>query len=127
MDIEFGFFINYNIFNFCSFEMLISTYTRVVCASVRPSRPSISSVYLVRPSRPSISSVHLVRLSHPSISSVRPSVTFDKVRVRLIRINVLLTLDRINLDLLCSRWLPHHCDIAAILDGRGLLRAHTAG
>jgi hypothetical protein len=27
MDIEFGFFINYNIFSICSFQMLISMYT----------------------------------------------------------------------------------------------------
>jgi hypothetical protein len=50
---------------------------------------------------------------------VRPSVTSDKVRVRPIRVNVLLTLDRVNLDLLCPRWLPHCCHIAATLDGRG--------
>jgi hypothetical protein len=36
---------------------------------------------------------------HPS----RPSITSDKVRVRPIRVNVLLTLDRVNLDLLCPR------------------------
>jgi hypothetical protein len=67
---------------------------RVVCASVRPSHPF-----------------------------VRPSVTSDKVHVRPIRVNVLLTLDRLNLDLLCPRWLPHRCHI----EWSGLLRAHTAG
>jgi hypothetical protein len=40
-------------------------------------------------------------------ASIRPSVTSDKVRVRTIRVNVLVTLDRVNLDLLCPRWLPH--------------------
>jgi hypothetical protein len=59
---------------------------RVVCASVRPSRPSVTS---------------------------------DKVHVRPIRANVLLTLNRVNLDLLCPRWLPHRCHIAATLNGRG--------
>jgi hypothetical protein len=55
----------------------------------------------------------------PFVSSVRPSVTSNKVHVRLIRVNILLTLDRVNLDLLCPRWLPHCCHIAATLDGRG--------
>jgi hypothetical protein len=59
----------------------------------------------------------------PSVSSVRPSVTSDKVRVHPIRVNVLLTLDRINLDLLCPRWLPHRCHIG----WSGLLWAHTVG
>jgi hypothetical protein len=54
-----------------------------------------------------------------SVSSICPSVTSDTVRVRPIRVNVLLTLDRVNLDLLCPRWLPHRCHIAATLDGRG--------
>jgi hypothetical protein len=51
--------------------------------------------------------------------SVRPSVPSNKVHVRPIRVNVLLTLDRVNLDLLCPRWLPHCCYITATLDGRG--------
>jgi hypothetical protein len=54
--------------------------------------------------------------------SVRPSVTSDKVRVRPIRVNVLLTLDRVNLDLPCPQWLPHRCHIVATLDGRGCSR-----
>jgi hypothetical protein len=54
---------------------------------------------------------------------VRPSITSDKVHVRPIRVNVLLTLDRVNLDLLCPRWLPHRCHV----EWSGLLRAHTAG
>jgi hypothetical protein len=53
-----------------------------------------------------------------SISSVRLSVMSDKVHVHPIRVNVLLTLDRVNLDLLCLWWLPHPCHIAATLDGR---------
>jgi hypothetical protein len=59
----------------------------------------------------------------PSISSVHPSVTSDKVHIRLKRVNVLLTLDRVNLDLLCPWWLPHRCHVG----WSGLLRAHTAG
>jgi hypothetical protein len=55
----------------------------------------------------------------PSVSSVRPSVTSDKVHVRPIRVNILLTLNRVNLDLLCPRWLPHRCHITATLNGRG--------
>jgi hypothetical protein len=53
---------------------------------------------------------------------VRPSVTFDMVHVRLIRVNVLLTLDRVNLDLFCPQWLPHRCHVG----WSGLLGAHTA-
>jgi hypothetical protein len=52
---------------------------------------------------------------------VRPSITSDKVHVHPIRINVLLTLDMVNLDLLCPRWLPHCCHVG----WSGLLRAHT--
>jgi hypothetical protein len=65
------------------------------------------------------STVRLVRPSIHLVSSVCPSATFDKVRVHPIRVNVLLTLDRVNLDLLCPRWLPHRCHIVATLDGRG--------
>jgi hypothetical protein len=50
---------------------------------------------------------------------IRLSVTFDKICVHPIRVNVLLTLDRVNLDLLCPWWLPHRCHIAATLDGQG--------
>jgi hypothetical protein len=60
-----------------------------------------------------------VRLVRPS----RPSVTSDKVHVRPIRVNVLLTLDRVNLDLSCPRWLPHRCHVG----WSGLLQAYTAG
>jgi hypothetical protein len=59
----------------------------------------------------------------PSVSSVRPSVTSDKVHVRPIRVNVLLTLDRVNPDLPCPRWLPHRCHVG----WSGLLQAYTAG
>jgi hypothetical protein len=55
---------------------------------------------------------------HPSVRLICPSVTSDKVHVRPIRVNVLLTLNRVNLDLLCLRWLPHRCHIAATLNGR---------
>jgi hypothetical protein len=57
-----------------------------------------------------------------SVGPSRPSVTSDKVRVRPIRVNVLLTLDRVNLDLLCPRWLPHRCHVG----WPGLLLAHMA-
>jgi hypothetical protein len=52
---------------------------------------------------------------------VHPSVTSDKVRVRPIRVNVLLTLDKVNIDLLCPRWLPHRYHVG----WSGLLREHT--
>jgi hypothetical protein len=58
-----------------------------------------------------------------SVRSSRLSITSDKVRVRPIRINVLLTLDRVNLDLPCPRWLPHRCHVGWL----GLLQAYTAG
>jgi hypothetical protein len=51
------------------------------------------------------------------------TVTSNKVRVRPIRVNVLLTLDRVNLDLLYPRWLPHRCHVG----WSGLLRVYTAG
>jgi hypothetical protein len=63
--------------------------------------------------RPSVLSVSSVRPSRPSVCHSRPSVTSDKVRVRPIRINVLLTLDRVNLELRCPRWLPYRCHMAA--------------
>jgi hypothetical protein len=59
----------------------------------------------------------------PFVSSVRPSVTSDKVHVRPIRVNVLLTLDRVNPDLPCPRWLPHRCHVG----WSRLLQAYTAG
>jgi hypothetical protein len=74
-------------------RLLASSRCRVVCACVRPSRPS------------------------------RPSVTSDKICVRPIRVNVLLTLDRVNLDLLYPRWLPHRCHVG----WSGLLQAYMAG
>jgi hypothetical protein len=63
------------------------------------------------------------RVVYASVRLSRPSVTSDKVHVRPIRVNVLLTLDRVNLDLLCPQWLPHRCHV----EWSGLLRAHTAG
>jgi hypothetical protein len=36
----------------------------------------------------------------------RPSVTSDKTRVRHIRVNGMLTSDRVKPELLCPRWLP---------------------
>jgi hypothetical protein len=42
---------------------------------------------------------------------VRPSVTFDKVLVRQIRVNAMLTSDKIKPELLCPRWLPHRCHV----------------
>jgi NAD(P)-dependent dehydrogenase (short-subunit alcohol dehydrogenase family) len=58
-----------------------------------------------------------------SVRLSRPSVTSDKVRVRPIRVNVLLTLDRVNLDLPCPQWLPHRCHVG----WSGLLQAYMAG
>jgi hypothetical protein len=37
---------------------------------------------------------------------VRPSVTSDKVLVRQIRVNAMLTSDKVKPELLCPRWLP---------------------
>jgi hypothetical protein len=39
-------------------------------------------------------------------TSVRPSVTFDKVLVGQIRVNAMLTSDKVKPELLCPRWLP---------------------
>jgi hypothetical protein len=53
--------------------------------------------------------------------SVRSSVTSDKVHVRPIRVNVLLTLNRVNLDLLC-------CGRIRLAEGAyGWLRGAYAG
>jgi hypothetical protein len=43
--------------------------------------------------------------------SVRPSVTSDKVLVRQIRVNAMLTSDKVKLELLCPRWLPRCCHV----------------
>jgi hypothetical protein len=42
---------------------------------------------------------------------VCPSVTSDKALVRQIRVNAMLTSNRVKLELLCPRWLPHHCHV----------------
>jgi hypothetical protein len=51
----------------------------------------------------------------------RPSVTSDKVLVRQIRVNAILTSDKVKPELLCPRWLPRcchgGCHVAATLDG----------
>jgi hypothetical protein len=46
-------------------------------------------------------------------TSILPSVTSDKARVRQIRINGMLTFDRIKPELLCPWWLPHRCHIGS--------------
>jgi hypothetical protein len=43
--------------------------------------------------------------------SVHPSVTSDKVLVRQIRINAMLTSDKVKLELLYPRWLPRRCHV----------------
>jgi hypothetical protein len=47
-------------------------------------------------------------------TSVRLSVTSDKARVRHIRVNGMLTSDRVKPELLCLRWLPHRCHIGSL-------------
>jgi hypothetical protein len=42
---------------------------------------------------------------------IRPSVTSDKALVRQIRVNAMLTFDRIKLELLCPWWLPRCCHV----------------
>jgi hypothetical protein len=44
-------------------------------------------------------------------TSVCPSVTSDKVLVRQIRINAMLTSDKVKPELLCPRWLPRCCHV----------------
>jgi hypothetical protein len=44
----------------------------------------------------------------------RPSVTSDKARVRHIRVNGMLTSDRVKPELLCTRWLPHRCHVGSL-------------
>jgi hypothetical protein len=45
---------------------------------------------------------------------VRPSVTSDKALVRQIRVNTMLTSDRIKSKLFCPRWLPHRCHVGSL-------------
>jgi hypothetical protein len=51
-------------------------------------------------------------------ASVRPSVMFvtsnrpsDNTHVHLIRVNSVLTLDKVKMELLSPRWLPHGCHV----------------
>jgi hypothetical protein len=60
-----------------------------------------------------------VRPSVMSVMSVRPSVMFvtfdclsDKVHVHPIRINAMLTLDRVKPELLSPQWLPHRLGLS---------------
>jgi hypothetical protein len=46
--------------------------------------------------------------------SVRPSVTSDKARVHEIRVNGMLTSDRVKLGLLCPQQLPHCCHVGSL-------------
>jgi demethoxyubiquinone hydroxylase (CLK1/Coq7/Cat5 family) len=45
---------------------------------------------------------------------VRPSVMFNKARVHQIRVNGMLTSDRVKPELLCPRWLPHRYHIGSL-------------
>jgi hypothetical protein len=49
------------------------------------------------------------RPSCPSRLIVRSA--FDKAHVRPIRVNAMLTLDRVKPELLSPQWLPHRCHI----------------
>jgi hypothetical protein len=42
---------------------------------------------------------------------VRPSVTSDKVLIRQIRVNAMLTSDKVKPELLCLWWLLHRCHV----------------
>jgi hypothetical protein len=74
----------------------------------------------------------------------RPSVTSDKVLVRQIRVNAILTSDKVKPELLCPQWLLRRCHIEwldvsfyyiaraaehiALLRARtGAIGVHTAG
>jgi hypothetical protein len=46
-----------------------------------------------------------------SDTSVRPSGTSDEVLVRQIRVNAMLTSDKVKPELLCPRWLPRCCHV----------------
>jgi hypothetical protein len=45
---------------------------------------------------------------------VRPSVTSDKACVRHIRVNGMLTSNRVKPELLCPRWLSHRCHVGSL-------------
>jgi hypothetical protein len=44
-------------------------------------------------------------------TSVCPSVTSEKVLVRQIRVNAMLTYDKVKPELLCPQWLPRCCHV----------------
>jgi hypothetical protein len=48
----------------------------------------------------------LVRVVMATNGQTRPSVPSDKVQVRQIRVNAILTSDKVKPELLCPRWLP---------------------
>jgi hypothetical protein len=50
--------------------------------------------------------VALRRVVTATDRQTRPSVTSDKVLVRQIRVNAMLTSDKVKPELLCPRWLP---------------------
>jgi hypothetical protein len=45
---------------------------------------------------------------------VRPSCPSDKALLHQIRVNAMLTSDRVKLELLCPWWLPHRCHIGLL-------------
>jgi hypothetical protein len=49
----------------------------------------------------------LLRVVTTMDGPTRPSVTSDKALVRQIRVNAMLTSDRVKPELLCPQWLPH--------------------
>jgi hypothetical protein len=46
-----------------------------------------------------------------------PFVTSNKVLVCQIKVNAMLTSNKVKLELLCPRWLTSHCHVVAMLDG----------
>jgi hypothetical protein len=55
--------------------------------------------------------VGTVRVVTATDGQTRPSVTSDKVLVRQIRVNAMLTSDKVKPELLCPRWLPCRCHV----------------
>jgi hypothetical protein len=56
-------------------------------------------------------SIHSTRVVTATDGHTRSSVTSDKVLVRQIRVNAMLTSDKVKPELLCPRWLPRRCHI----------------
>jgi hypothetical protein len=54
---------------------------------------------------------HIDRVVTATEGQTRPSVTSDKVLVRQIRVNAMLTSNKVKPELLCPRWLPHRCHV----------------